>query len=201
MSPARLASSPQSSVPRGEAPPSAHGFFPGPQAFPAANSPKSVTPGGSFGGEGLSPPVVGQRLWLLARGSARSPFPGVPPVAGAPLALVCLPCAPTLPRAPLPGSEKGWFISVTLLPPFCPPPVLLARSSGWVWGGAAEQLLPQLRLGSVVFSVLQKAGFSPRWRGPAPLGEPSSVLRAELQHPRPCSCSCVRIWSLDVLSV
>lgn len=168
-------------------------FFPGPQAFPATNSPKSVTPAGSSRGGGTGP-QPGVSLWWgrgrgsSSQGSARSPFPGflgdhswsspgplVPslrphPAHGRPL---------WGQRTPLPLGrwEKGWFISVSLLPPLIP-----QLSFSWPGGrdgvgmGPQSSARPSSRstpwISSLEKWVLPLLGLG---RAPAPLLSPSSV--------------------------
>lgn len=136
-------------------------FFPGPQAFPATNSPKSVTPAGSSGGGGTGP-QPGVSLWWgrgcgsSSQGSARSPFPGIPRGSrlelpwssrASPAPLPC-PWPPSLgavhPCAP--GRwEEGWFISVSFLPPLIPQLSLLGQGVGMGLGwGRRAALAPAL---------------------------------------------------------
>lgn len=196
-------------------------FFPGPQAFPAANSPKSVTPARSSGGGGTGP-QPGVSLWWgrgrgpSSQGSARSPFPGFP--RGSQLELPrssrAFPAPPPCPRPPslgaahpsAPGSvgEGMFHLGVTSATPYPSAVLLLAGGSGWGWDGAAEQRSPQLSLDPVDFLARKVGSAPPRPRtGPSPAPEPQLCAGLCCSVPVPaapgsCSRSCVRVWSVHV---
>lgn len=167
-------------------------FFPGPQAFPATNSPKSVPPAGSSGGGGTGP-QPGVSLWWgrgcgsSSQGSARSPFPGIP--RGSRLEL---PCAPPLPMATLsggsaplcPGSVGRGMVHLGVISATPYPSAVPSWPGGrdGVGMGPQSSARPSSRSAPWI-SLLEK------WVLPLlGLGRAPAPCRAVLQRPCPC-CS------------
>lgn len=115
------------------------------------------------------------------------PFPGDTPVAGAHLALRCLPCAPTLPTATLPGGQRTpvpldcWERDGSSRCHFCHPSPLSCPFPGRDGVGMGLQS----SLGSVVFPATKVSSAPPGGLQPHSVS-PSSV-RAALSPLLPAS--------------